>query len=98
MQTKQATIMRAPCAGARAARTFLPPALLHALEGGHRRSGAYQQRDERTARRSSGSILMPRAPTGRFSASRGPCPWPRRQHDGAAVCYCVSYTQVKYEG
>ena len=50
MQTKQATIMRAPCAGARAARTFLPPALLHALEGGHRRSGAYQQRDERTAR------------------------------------------------
>ena len=98
MQCKRATIMRATCAGSRAARTFLPLALLHALEGGHRRSGAHQQRDERTARGARGSILTPWALPGHICASRDPCPCSRRQHEGAVVTESVSDTLEKYEG
>ena len=98
MQCKRATIMRATCAGSRAARTFLPLALLHALEGGHRRSGAHQQRDERTARGARGSILTPWALPGHICASRDPCPCSRRQHEGAVVTESVSDTLRGYEG
>ena len=98
MQSKRATIMRARCAGSRAARTFLLPSLLHALEGMHRRDGAQEQVVDPIARRARGSILVPWALTGRISASRGPCPWPRRQHAAPSSVTGVSDTQRGYEG